>query len=168
MAAGTLKSVAPDAAQVTLLLEDGTVYQHPGKLLFSDITVDPNTGMVTLRAEFPNPERLLLPGMFARARLEQAVQEQAITAPMRAVTRGAEGNATVLVVGADDKVELRQVKLGEAVGDTWVVTDGLKAGERVVVEGLQKARPGSVVKPVTAGAAPAAQPAAQPAPTAKK
>jgi membrane fusion protein (multidrug efflux system) len=158
MAAGTLKSVAPGAAQVSLLLEDGTTYQQAGKLLFSDITVDPNTGMLTLRAEFPNPDRLLLPGMFARARLEQAVQEEAITVPMRAVARGAEGNATALVVGADNKVEARQLKLGEAVGDTWVVTDGLRAGERVVIEGLQKARPGAVVNPVPFAPTPAAHP----------
>jgi membrane fusion protein (multidrug efflux system) len=145
---GAVKGVA--AAKVTLLLEDGSVYQHPGKLLFSDITVDPNTGMLALRAEFPNPERLLLPGMFARGRVEQAVNEDAITAPMRAITRGAGGAATVLVVGAENKVELRSLKLGSAVGDRWIVTDGLKAGERIVIEGVQKARPGGVVKPVSA------------------
>lgn len=171
MAEGKVKSVTPGAAQVTLLLEDGSNYQQTGKLLFSDITVDPNTSMVTLRAEFPNPERLLLPGMFARARLEQAVQEEAITAPMRAVARGADGNATVMVVGADNKVEARQVKLGGAFGDSWVVTDGLRAGERIVLEGLQKARPGSVVNPVAPGTTPAPAPnapAAQPAEPAKK
>ena len=146
---GAVKGVAPGAAKVTLLLEDGSVYQHPGKLLFSDITVDPNTGMLALRAEFPNPERLLLPGMFARGRVEQAVNEDAITAPMRAITRGAGGAATVLVVGAENKVELRSLKLGSAVGDRWIVTDGLKAGERIVIEGVQKARPGGVVKPVS-------------------
>ena len=148
---GTVKGVAPGAAQVTLLLEDGSVYQHPGKLLFSDISVDPNTGMLAARAEFPNPERLLLPGMFARGRLEQAVNENALTAPMRAVTRGAAGAATVLVVGAEDKVEVRPLKLADAVGDRWIVTAGLRAGDRIVVEGLQKARPGAVVKPVAAG-----------------
>lgn len=153
---GRVRSVAPGAAQVTLLLEDGSVYQHPGKLLFSDITVDPNTGMVMLRAEFPNPERLLLPGMFARGRLEQAVNEDAITAPMRAIARGAGGGATALVVDAADKVEVRVLTLGDAVGDRWIVTAGLKAGERIVVEGLQKARPGAVVKPVPAGGSSAA------------
>jgi membrane fusion protein (multidrug efflux system) len=116
--------------------------------LFSDITVDPNTGMLGLRAEFPNPDRLLLPGMFARARLEQAVNEEAITVPMRAVARAAEGNATVLVVGADNKVEARPLKLGDAAGDSWIVTAGLRAGEIVIVEGVQKARPGATVKPV--------------------
>ena len=150
---GAVKGVAPGAAKVTLLLEDGSVYQHPGKLLFSDITVDPNTGMLALRAEFPNPERLLLPGMFARGRVEQAVNEDAITAPMRAITRGAGGAATVLVVGAENKVELRSLKLGSAVGDRWIVTEGLKAGERIVIEGVQKARPGGVVKPMAAAEA---------------
>jgi membrane fusion protein, multidrug efflux system len=165
--AGRLKSVTSGAAQVTLLLEDGTEYQSRGKLLFSDITVDPNTGMVSLRAEFPNPDRLLLPGMFARARLEQAVDEDAITAPMRAVTRGGGNAASVLIVDAQNKVEVRNVKLGDATGDSWIVTDGLKAGERIVVEGLQKARPGAVVKPVGAAVPPAAGPPAPATPAAK-
>lgn len=165
LAAGTVQSVEPGAAPVTLLLEDGTVYQQRGKLLFSDISVDPNTGMLALRAEFPNPDKLLLPGMFARARLDQAVQDDAITVPMRAVSRGAEGNGSVLVVGPDNKVEARTIKLGDAVNDTWVVREGLKAGERVIVEGLQKARPGATVNPVVPGATPA--PAAQPAPDKK-
>lgn len=160
--AGRVTSRAPGAAQVTLLLEDGSMYEHPGRLLFSDITVDPNTGMVTLRAEFPNPERLLLPGMFARGRLEQAFNDDAITAPMRAVTRGEGGAATVLVVDAENKVSVRRLKLGDAVGDRWLVTEGLKSGERIVVDGLQKARPGAVVKPVVASVAGAA-----PAPAAK-
>jgi membrane fusion protein (multidrug efflux system) len=146
--AGTVQSISDGAAQVKLLLEDGSHYQHVGKLLFSDITVDPNTGMLTLRAEFPNPERLLLPGMFARGRLEQAVNEVAITAPMRAVSRGAGGTATVLVVGPENKVEQRSIKLGDAVGDSWIVTEGLRAGDQIIVEGVQKARPNAVVKPV--------------------
>ncbi len=163
LAAGTVQSLEPGTAPVTLLLEDGTVYQAKGKLLFSDISVDPNTGMLALRAEFPNPDRLLLPGMFARGRLEQAVQDDAITVPMRAVARGAEGNGSVMVVGAENKVEARTIKLGDAVGDTWIVRDGLKAGERVIVEGLQKTRPGATVNPVAPGAsAPAPKPAAQP------
>lgn len=153
---GRVRSMAPGAAQVTLLLEDGSVYQHPGKLLFSDITVDPNTGMVMLRAEFPNPERLLLPGMFARGRLEQAVNEEAITAPMRAIARGAGGAATALVVDAANKVEVRMLTLGDSVGDRWIVTAGLKAGDRIIVEGLQKARPGAVVKPFPVGGSSAA------------
>ncbi len=146
--AGTVKRIAAGATQVHLLLDDGSTYQHPGKLLFSDITVDPGTGMVTLRAEFPNPEGLLLPGMFARVRLEQAVQDSAITIPMRAVARGADGNATTLIVGADNKVELRTLKLGDAVGQDWVVLAGVRPGERVIVEGVQKTRPGGLVHPI--------------------
>ena len=145
---GALQSAAPGEAKVTLLLDDGTTYQQPGKLLFSDVTVDPSSGMVTLRAEFPNPDHLLLPGMFARGLLEQAVDAKAITAPQRGVSVGANGIATVMVVGADGKVEARVIKIGSAVGNKWVVTDGLKAGEQVVVEGLQKFQPGVVVKPV--------------------
>ncbi len=145
---GQLQSVAPGAAKVSLLLEDGTVYQSPGKLLFSDLTVDPTTGMVTLRAEFPNPDHILLPGMFARVRLEQAINAEAITVPQRGVALGPNGSATVMVVTADNKVESRTIKLGSAFEDKWIVSDGLNAGDRVVVEGLQKTRPGATVKPV--------------------
>jgi membrane fusion protein (multidrug efflux system) len=152
----------PGTAQVTLLLEDGTEYPLPGKLLFSGISVDPTTGMIALRAEFPNPDRLLLPGMFARGRLEQGVNEQAVTVPQRAATRSAGGGATVLVVNADNKVEARSIELGNAIGDKWVVNKGLEGGERVIVEGLQKVRPGSTVKPVNAVSA------VQPAPAAQK
>jgi membrane fusion protein (multidrug efflux system) len=145
---GTLKTIAPGEAKVTLSLDDGTTYQHSGKLLFSDITVDPTSGMITLRAEFPNPDHLLLPGMFARGELEQAVDAQAITVPQRGVNIGANGIATVMVAGADNKVEARVIKIGQAVGNKWIITDGLKAGENVIVEGLQKVQPGMVVKPV--------------------
>ncbi|HUZ06798.1 MAG TPA: efflux RND transporter periplasmic adaptor subunit [Candidatus Paceibacterota bacterium] len=148
MDSGALKSVAPGEAKVTLLLDDGTTYSQPGKLLFSDVTVDPSSGMVTLRAEFPNPDHLLLPGMFARGRLEQAVDSKAITVLQRGVNVGANGVATVMVVGADGKVEARVVKLGQAVGNKWIVTGGLNAGESVIVEGLQKIGPGMAVKPV--------------------
>ncbi len=145
---GTLNSVAPGEAKVTLLLDDGTTYQHPGKLLFSDVTVDPSSGMITLRAEFPNPDHLLLPGMFARGVLEQAVDTKAITVLQRGVNVGANSITTAMVVGADGKVESRLIKIGSAVGNKWVVTEGLKAGDRVIVEGLQKVQPGMVVKPV--------------------
>jgi len=145
---GQLQKVASDEAKVTLLLDDGTTYQYPGKLLFSDITVDPTTGMITLRAQFPNPDHLLLPGMFARVQLEQAVVQNAISIPQRAVTLGGNGPATVMVVTADNKVEARMVRLGQAIEDQWTVTDGLKAGETLIVEGLQKIRPGMAVKPV--------------------
>jgi membrane fusion protein, multidrug efflux system len=145
---GVLTSAAPGEAKVTLLLDDGTTYPQPGKLLFSDVTVDPSSGMVILRAEFPNPDHLLLPGMFARGMLEQAVDAKAITVLQRGISIGANGIASAVVMGADNKVESRVVKIGQAVGNKWVITDGLKAGERVIVEGLQKVQPGMVAKPV--------------------
>jgi membrane fusion protein (multidrug efflux system) len=145
---GKLKSVAPGEAKLTLLLEDGTTYPHEGKLLFSDITVDPTTGMITLRAEFPNPDDLLLPGMFARARLEQAVNANAIEVPQRGVVYGANGKPTVMVVTPDNKVEVRPVTVSSAAGDKWIITDGLKTGERVILEGFQQVQPGMAVKPV--------------------
>lgn len=148
MEQGKLKSIAPGEAKVSLILEDGTIYSHPGKLLFSDVTVDPATGMITLRAEFPNPNHLLLPGMFARGRLEEAINTQAITVTQRAVQYGANGTASVLVVTPDNKVESRNVQIGRAIGGDWMVTAGLKPGERVIAEGLQKAQPGMTVKPV--------------------
>ena len=145
---GKLQKVSPDETKVTLLLEDGTTYPYPGKLLFSDITVDPTTGMITLRAEFPNPDHLLLPGMFARVQLEQAIQQNAISVSQRAVTLGANGSATVMTVTEDNKAEVRPIKLGDAIGDKWTVIDGLKPGDTVIVEGLQKVKPGAVVKTV--------------------
>jgi membrane fusion protein (multidrug efflux system) len=145
---GSLESVSPGEARVTLMLEDGTVYQHPGKLLFSDIAVDPTTGMITLRAEFPNPENLLMPGMFARGQIIEGVNANAITIPQRTITRGGAGASTVLVVNDENKVELRNIEAGRTVGTKVIVAKGLKAGERIIVEGSQKAPPGSVVKPV--------------------
>jgi len=144
---GQLQKVDTDEAKVTLLLDDGTTYPNPGKLLFSDVTVDPTTGMITLRAEFPNPDHILLPGMFARVQLEQAVDQNAISVPQRAVALGGNGAATVMVVKADNIVEARTIKLGQAIGDNWTVLDGLKAGDTVIVEGLQKIKPGTTVKP---------------------
>jgi membrane fusion protein, multidrug efflux system len=145
---GQLKKVAPDEAKISLLLEDGTTYPHEGKLLFSDVTVDPTTGMVTLRAEFPNPDDLLLPGMFARARLEQAVDANAIEVPQRGVVYGANGEPTVMAVTPDNKVEVLPVTVSSAEDNNWIVTSGLKAGDRVILEGLQKVQPGMTVKPV--------------------
>ncbi|KQZ43301.1 efflux RND transporter periplasmic adaptor subunit [Duganella sp. Root1480D1] len=165
LSAGTLKSAGKDQARVTLLTEDGQEYSRPGKLLFSDVAVDESSGSVSMRAEFPNPERTLLPGMYVRARLEQGVNESAITVPQQAVVRGAEG-ASVLVVGADNKVSSVPVKADAAAGGKWVVSSGLKGGERIIVEGFQKTKPGGTVNPVPwkgpasgpapAGAAPAA------------
>jgi membrane fusion protein (multidrug efflux system) len=169
MASGQLQQVGKGEAKVTLVTEDGQVYPHAGKLLFSDMTVDQSTGAITLRAEVPNPDRFLLPGMYVRARVEQAVNEQAITVPQQAVQREATG-ASVLVVGPDGKVAVRPVKADRAQGNAWIVSEGLKAGEQVIVEGFQKVQPGATVKPV-AWKAPAAsnggQPpaAAQPAPS---
>lgn len=160
--AGRLQSLKPGTAKVTLLLDDGSSYPLPGKLLFSDITVDPSTGMASLRAEFPNPERLLLPGMYARARLEQAIDSHALTIPQRAVQHGPGGIATVLVVGTDNKVEERPITTTATVGDKWIVNKGLQAGERLIVEGFQKVKPGAVVKAVPFIAEPSTvQPAAK-------
>ncbi len=146
-----------DAASVRIVLEDGTEYPRPGRLLFSDLTVDATTGQVTLRAEVPNPGGQLLPGLYVRVRLEQAQATNAITLPQQAVTRSAQGD-TVMVVGADGKVASRPVKIGSAKGTQWVVLEGLKTGEQVMVDGFQKLQPGATVKPVPwqpAGAQPA-------------
>ena len=155
LASGLFKSGGASQARVKLLLEDGTPYPLPGTLKFSEVTVDPSTGSITLRAIFPNPEQTLLPGMFVRAVLEEGVGEQAILVPQRGVTRNPKGDALVMVVGAEEKVEPRPIKVVRTVSDNWLVSEGLKAGDRVIVEGLQKARPGTPVKAVPFGSAPA-------------
>ena len=152
---GRLKSAGAAAVDVTLVLEDGSTYSERGRLLFSDISVDPSTAMVSVRAEFPNPDRLLFPGMFVRGIVEQARSENSIAVPQRAVTRGANGSATLLALTTDDKVEIRTIQADTAVGEKWIVSSGLKDGDRVIVEGLQKARPGAVVKPVPFNSSPA-------------
>ena len=144
---GSVGKISAEQAQVVLLLDDGSEYPHKGTLLFSEVSVDETTGMVSLRAQFPNPDRLLLPGMFARVRVAQAVRGDAITVPQRAVTRTQGGMGSVLVVDGQNKVELRMVRTDVAVGDKWIVTQGLKPGERVIMEGHLKARPGSTVVP---------------------
>ncbi len=141
------------AADVSLILDDGSTYPITGRLQFSDVTVDPGTGSVGLRAIFPNPNGVLLPGLYVRARLSKAIAPAAILAPQAAVSRDAGGQATVLVVGPGDKVESRVIVVSQTVGDNWLVTAGLKAGERVIVEGLQKVRPGAPVKPVQVASA---------------
>ena len=148
MEEGSIRSVAPGQASITLILDDGTRYAHAGKLLFSDVSVDPTTGMVTLRGEVPNPENFLMPGMFARAELVQGVITNAVTVPQRTVARGAGGSASVLVVDAQNKVEMRTIQIDREIGAKVVVARGLKAGEQIIVEGSQKAPPGSVVKAV--------------------
>ncbi|MNS80159.1 Multidrug resistance protein MexA precursor [compost metagenome] len=142
-------------------MEDGLPYPHAGTLKFSEVAVDEATGSVTLRAEFPNPQGLLLPGMYVRAQVESGVERQAILAPQRGVARNEKGEPTALVVAADNKVELRALEVRSTEGEHWVVTRGLREGDRLVVDGLQRARPGEKVKPVpvsTAGASSAAAP----------
>lgn len=147
LANGQLEQTGKNQAKVTLVLEDGSVYPQSGTLLFSDYSVDESTGAITLRATFPNPKRTLLPGMYVRARLQQAVRQNAIVVPQQAVNRGPQGSS-VLVVGDDGKVAAREIEVTQAQGDQWVVDKGLKGGERIIVEGLQKAQPGATVKPV--------------------
>ena len=159
LADGKLQRAAgPDAAKVQVLLEDGSVYPQAGKLLFSDLSVDAATGQITLRAELPNPKGLLLPGLYVRVRLAQAEVTDAVWLPQQAVARGATGE-TVLVVADDGSVSARPVKLGGAQGGNALVLSGLKAGEKVVVDGLQKTKAGGKARPVPwspAGSAPAA------------
>lgn len=147
MEQGKLNSPEPGKAAVRLVFDDGSVYAQPGKLLFSSASVDSTTGQVTLRAEFPNAGGDLLPGLYVRVRIEQAVRENALSVPQRAVTRTASGEAQVYVVGKDNKAELRDVTLGETTGSEWVVEQGLKEGEQVVVEGVMKVQPGAIVAP---------------------
>ncbi|SMF34762.1 membrane fusion protein, multidrug efflux system [Xaviernesmea oryzae] len=144
---GRLASPAPGQASVQLVFDDGSVYSQPGKLLFASASVDATTGQVTLRAEFPNPKGDLLPGMYVRVRAEQAVRQGAITIPQRSVVRSPDGKAQVYVVGDDATAQVRDITLGEAIGNEWVVESGLKNGEQVIVDGAQKAQPGAKVVP---------------------
>jgi membrane fusion protein (multidrug efflux system) len=150
VASGRVKVDGSDSAKVTLLLEDGTQYPLAGTLQFTDITVDPGTGSVTVRAVFPNPDHVLLPGMFVRARMEQGVNDQAMLVPQQGVTHDPKGQATALVVGADNKVAQRVIQASGTFGDQWVVEGGLADGERVIVAGSQKVRPGMTVRAVAA------------------
>ncbi|ELR6409588.1 multidrug efflux RND transporter periplasmic adaptor subunit AcrA [Salmonella enterica] len=145
LANGSLKQ-ENGKAKVDLVTSDGIKFPQSGTLEFSDVTVDQSTGSITLRAIFPNPDHTLLPGMFVRARLQEGTKPTALLVPQQGVTRTPRGDATVLVVSADNKVETRQIVASQAIGDKWLVTDGLKAGDRVVVSGLQKVRPGAQVK----------------------
>lgn len=147
MAAGQLVATNANEARVQLFFDDGSQYEHPGKLLFSEASVDQTTGQVTLRGEFPNPEGELLPGLYVRIRIEQAVRENALAIPQMAVQRDALGNAQVYVVKDDGTAELRTVKLGQTIGNRWLVDDGLKAGEKLVVIGSQKLFPNAKVAP---------------------
>lgn len=168
MASGLMKSEGEAQAKVRLLLEDSSVYPLPGTLKFSEVTVDQSTGSIILRAVFPNPKQTLLPGMFVRAVLEEGVNEHAILVPQRGVSRDQAGNATVMVVASQEKVEPRGIKVLRTVGENWLVSEGLKAGDRVILEGLQKARPGTVVKAVPFGSKVDVTPAAAPKAAVKK
>jgi membrane fusion protein (multidrug efflux system) len=136
-----------EAAKVELMLEDGSIYPQTGRIFFTDMAVDPGTGAVSLRAEFPNPRRELLPGMFVRIRFPEALAENVIRLPQRAVQSGPQGQF-VTVVGPDSKATLQPVKTGGMAGGDFIIAEGLKGGEQVIVNGLQKARPGTAVKPV--------------------
>jgi len=168
-ASGRLQQVGQDAARATVVLEDGTEYDHPGKLLFTGITVDPTTGQVNLRAEVPNPDAILLPGMYVRVRLEQGFDDSALMVPQQALQRTADGKQSLMLV-RDNKIAQVPVTTGGALNNNWLITSGLKAGDVVVVEGFQKIRPGAPVqvsqwnrggadaqgaKPAEAGAKPA-------------
>lgn len=151
LASGRLQSNGPDQAVAHLILEDNSEYAETGKLLFSEVTVDSDTGSITLRAVFPNPQHRLLPGMFVHARLEEGANDQALLVPQQGVTRNQRGEPTALIVGSDDKVELRTLQIGPAIDDKWLVVDGLKSGDRVIVEGSQKVRPGVQVRAAAVG-----------------
>jgi membrane fusion protein (multidrug efflux system) len=147
---GGLSAASPQV-KLGLVLEDGSTYPLEGTLEFSDVTVDQSTGAVTVRAVFPNPKTELLPGMYVRAIVTEAMQEQALLAPQQAVTRDASGQAIAYVVGPGDKLELRTLTLGRAIGDQWLVVRGLGAGDRLVIDGAQKATPGAPVVAIPSG-----------------
>ena len=144
--AGELQQVGKNQARATLIRDNGSLYPLPGKLLFTDVSVDPSTGQIILRSEFPNPDYDLLPGSFVRVRLEQAVNKAAISVPQRAILRDSAGVAQVLLLDADNRVKQQPVQLGSVQNDRWIVNAGLKAGDRIVIEGLQHARAGEQVQ----------------------
>lgn len=178
--AGRLSTEGANEAPVTLVLGTGSEYKHQGKLLFSGITVDPSTGQISVRAEFPNPDKQLLPGMFVRGRVAQGVADQAISVPPQAVQRNPDGSAYVLIVDQNNTAQIRPVQAGAMMADKWVISSGLQVGDRVILNRFQQVRPGSPVKPVpvdaqAAGAAaasgaaagtPGAAPGAAPGPDA--
>ena len=168
MQEGRLKTTGPDAAKVSLILEDGRTYSEKGKLQFTDVTVDQGTGSVTVRAIFKNADKVLLPGMFVRARIEEGVNDSALVVPQVGITHDQKGQPTALVVGNDNKVVLRQLVTSGTYGSNWVVESGLNPGDRVIVQGTDKAKPGMQVKAVAAQlpATPASGAAAQSAPAA--
>jgi len=153
---------------VTILLDDGTEFDHKGTLEFSEVSVDPTTGSYALRVKVENPDQVLMPGMYVRAQVGSGVRDNAILVPMQGIARDPKGDTSAMVVGKDDKVEVRQVKVSRSLGDKWLVEDGLKAGDKVIVEGLQKIQPGMPVQATEMGAAPAKPAAAPAAPAAQQ
>ncbi len=148
LASGALETVEGDQLRVNLTLEDGAAYSQPGKLALTEVNVEPQTGAVTLRAVFPNPDGLLLPGMFVRAEIVEGRRTDAILVPQQAITRNALGEGIAYVVASDGTVEERRVDVDRAIGDKWLVASGLKPGDRIVIEGFQRFRPGGKVTPV--------------------
>ena len=159
LASGELQRDENNQAEVSLLLEDGSEYAERGKLQLSEVSVDPGTGTVVLRAIFPNPRRELLPGMYVRAQLSQGVKRNVMLVPQQAVSRNQRGEATVMVVGDDDRIVERIIQAERMIGTDWLVTSGLESGERVVVEGLQRIRQGAQVRASELGSRPAEAPA---------
>jgi membrane fusion protein (multidrug efflux system) len=166
VASGRLKLSGPDRARVTLFLEDGTQYSAAGTLQFTDITVDQGTGSVIVRAIFPNPRFVLLPGMFVRARIEEGVDENGLLVPEVGVTHDPTGRATALVVGLDNKVTVHTLQLRGTSGNQWIVSDGLEDGDRVIIAGLQNVQPGALVQASELPTAPTAAARVAAAPTA--
>jgi membrane fusion protein (multidrug efflux system) len=150
LADGQLQTTGADRAKVKLLMEDGSTYPLPGVLQFSEVTVDEGTGTVVLRILFPNPDHTLLPGLYVRAELQEGTNDHALLVPQDAVSHNTHGDPTALVVGPDGKVELRTLVTDRTVGHDWVVTSGLAAGDRLIVDGLQKVAPGAVVRTIDA------------------
>lgn len=144
--AGELQQIGSNQAKATLIRDNGSLYPLPGKLLFTDVSVEPSTGQIILRSEFPNPDHDLLPGSFVRVRLEQAVNKEAITVPQRAILRDGAGVAQVLLLDADNRVKQQPLQLGGVQNDRWIVNEGLKPGDQIVIEGLQHARVGEQVQ----------------------
>jgi membrane fusion protein (multidrug efflux system) len=173
LASGMLKKVRADQAQVRLTEEDGNAYPQPGRLKFAEVTVDTGTGSVTLRAEFPNRDNTLLPGMFVHERIEEGLNEKALLVPQRAITHDQKGEPTAMVVGADGKAALRVLKTDRAIGDQWLVVAGLEAGDKLIVEGLQGIKPGvqvdaKALHPTDAKTETSAEPVKSPASAAPK
>jgi len=158
---GSLNQNEKNQKKVRLILEDGSEYPLEGNLVFRDVTVDPSTGSVTLRIIFPNPDGVLLPGMFVRAVVQEGVNNQAILVPQEAVSRGPKGNPRTLIVDAEGIVQLRRITIDRAMGNQWLVASGLTAGERIIIEGMQKVRPGAKVKAVPSGETEEPRPAAE-------